>query len=339
MRILFFASGTPDYVGDGLLHGLRSLLGADVVDVPKQVTLYRTCPPQLLARSHGRGFSLYGQLDDLQVDRAGALADLRARRFDAVVFGDIWRQDELFARLAPELPGLARSGVQVAVVDGADSPALYPYAGRWLRRPRGWLLPRAHRRFPYFKREWTPDTLRYRAFGLLPRSLCRGREGWLRLRPIAISIPAERVVGALPTKTRRFPSHIVDQELADRLGDGSTHHVFDREEDYQADLRASTYGITTRRAGWDCLRHYEIAAAGAVPCFRDLDEKPPLGAPHGLHAGNSISYRSADDLLRRLDGLDADELERLQRGALAWVRGQTTIARARAFLGALAGPT
>jgi len=40
-----------------------------------------------------------------------------------------------------------------------------------------------------------------------------------------------------------------------------------------------------KRGGWDCLRHYEIAAAGAVPCVRQLEGKPSSCAPHGLQAG------------------------------------------------------
>jgi len=28
--------------------------------------------------------------------------------------------------------------------------------------------------------------------------------------------------------------------------------------------------------GWDCMRHYEIIKAGAIPYFPDIGEKPPL---------------------------------------------------------------
>ena len=81
----------------------------------------------------------------------------------------------------------------------------------------------------------------------------------------------------MPSRRRRrssSTSHIVDEEVAERMGAASSH-VFEREADYYRDLQASRFGITTKRTGWDCLRHYEIAANGAVPCFRDLDRKPP----------------------------------------------------------------
>jgi hypothetical protein len=72
-----------------------------------------------------------------------------------------------------------------------------------------------------------------------------------------------------------------------------------------------------------------------VPCFRNLDDKPASCAPHGLDDSNCVTYRDADRLLARLDAMDDDEYERLQRGALAWARANTTRERALEFLGAL----
>ena len=40
MKILFFSDPYPNYVPDLLLHGLRSLMGADVIDYPKKECLY-----------------------------------------------------------------------------------------------------------------------------------------------------------------------------------------------------------------------------------------------------------------------------------------------------------
>ena len=101
--------------------------------------------------------------------------------------------------------------------------------------------------------------------------------------------------------------------------------VFEREADYYGDLQTSRFGITTKRAGWDCLRHYEIAANGCVPCFRHLDRKPPRCAPHGLEPGvNCLSYRDADDLMRQVDALATSEYDAAATGALAWARANST---------------
>ena len=51
---------------------------------------------------------------------------------------------------------------------------------------------------------------------------------------------------------------------------------FQREADYMAEYASSFYAVTYRKAGWDCLRHLEILAAGALPYFVDLDLAPEL---------------------------------------------------------------
>ena len=44
-------------------------------------------------------------------------------------------------------------------------------------------------------------------------------------------------------------------------------YVYTQEADYYAQYAESLYAITMPKAGMDCLRHYEILAAGAVPFF------------------------------------------------------------------------
>jgi hypothetical protein len=124
----------------------------------------------------------------------------------------------------------------------------------------------------------------------------------------------------------------VDAEVASRVG-GKAAYAFDSPDEYHADLRASRFGITTKREGWDALRHYEIAANGAVPCFRRLEDKPPRCPPYGLADGtNAISYRDADELVDRVATLSDADYERLQEGALTWARASTTVVRANEFL-------
>ena len=36
------------------------------------------------------------------------------------------------------------------------------------------------------------------------------------------------------------------------------------------------FGVTRKKAGWDCMRHLEIMAAGCIPYFTDLDSLPRL---------------------------------------------------------------
>jgi hypothetical protein len=323
-RVLLINPNHEDYLSDGVFHGLRTLLGADAVDFPKAEYLYDTASAAVLGRVRGGAFTLYGLLPDIPVDRDHLLPRALDGEFDLVIFGDIWRTFGLWSEWAPQLRDAGRA---MAVLDGSDRVEPYPYAGLWWRRRCWWFLPRAHNRAPYFKREQAPLTRWFASYLMLPPRL--GRR--LGLRPIAFSIPAQKIVQAPPQKRKDFPRHIVDRELADRIG-GQSEHLFDSEAEYRADLEGSRFGITTKREGWDALRHYEIAASGAVPCFRGLAEKPATCAPFGLDAGNCISYRDADDLLAKVAALDESAYAAMQAGALEWARTNTTVVRARELL-------
>jgi hypothetical protein len=327
-RVLFLGSGHDDFLADGLFHGLRTLLGGDAVDLPRIDHLYADHPDERRPALHGLGFTLAGLLpDDRGVDRTRALYRAAEGAFDLVVFADIWRN---FGAYVQWMPVLKKAGVAMAVVDTGDRIEPYPYSGLWWRVRHWWLLPRAHNRTHFFKREITPWTAWFRTFLLVPGPLAS--KFVLRdMSEISFSIPAQQIVVSPPAKTKDWPAHVVDFEVAQRLG-AQTAYAFEDAAAYHADLRASRFGVTTKKAGWDALRHYEIAAAGAVPCFRDLDRKPPRCAPHGLDRSNCVIYRDAADLIAQTRALDEASYAALQAGALAWARASTTEARARAFL-------
>ena len=152
------------------------------------------------------------------------------------------------------------------------------------------LLPKPNKNFIYFKREWTPDTKFYRYYKLIPKPFVKVFTRPKNLNKISFSIPEEKIIESLPVKTKLFPKHIVDEEVAAKVEGSFTKYAFENEKDYYADLQASKYGITTKRSGWDCMRHYEIAANGAVICFKDLDKKPETCAPHGLIPGCKLYF-------------------------------------------------
>ena len=313
LRILFLTNDREDYLADGLLHGLRQLPGLEVVDYPRKECMYeggRQCKVAPEFGVRGGGFSLYGVLTEPQggIDRSFIWQRLAAGWFDAVLIGNVWRQwgfllqwRELFA------------AQPLLLLDGDDDQRLYPRSGTRLRQfgigtglTNLLELPSTH----MFKRELTN---RSRKWGLR-----------LNVHPLAFSIPESLISLKLPNKSQLFPSHIVDRDLSTKLG-ASANYVFADEQSYRSDLASSRFGITTRRAGWDCLRHYEIAAAGAVICFRDLAQKPVGCAPHGLIDGlNCISYGSSDDLLKRINALSLQEEVELQSLALAWAQSSST---------------
>jgi len=334
-RVLFLHANGEDYLADSLLHGLRTVLGDGVVDVPRRDVLYDDLPPRRRAALYGRGFTLYARLPDVEVVRDWPLQRTIAGEFDAVVLADVHRNWAPWFQLRPHL---SRLRATVAVVDGGDGVVMYPHGPTWWRQMRPWPLPRAAGRVPFFKRELTPATAWIRYYGLLPPRLALRR--LLRtVSPIAFSIPEEHLAAGDEPRPQLLPRHLVDPDVARLVAGATSGYAFDREADYFADLRASRFGITMKKAGWDTLRHYEIAASGAIPCVRELHAKPPTCAPHGLRDGeNCVAYTDAPGLLRRLEGIEPAEEARLRAGALDWARGNTARARATAVLAALGRP-
>ncbi|NBD18243.1 MAG: glycosyltransferase family 1 protein [Cyanobacteria bacterium] len=326
-NILFITGSEGDFLSDSLLHGFKSLSEKiQVTDYPKKDLIYK----QGLSKKyqiHGGGFTIYGLLNDVSVDRSNIRKKLSKGIFDLIIFADIFRSFGLFLEFLPYL-----SFNNTIIIDGADTPQPYPYAGKFWRYPKWWFLPRAHTDFLYFKREWTPETIRNLHYQLVPQPLVKYFPTPKNFRRISFSIPEEKIIKELPKKIKTFPKHIVDKEVAENIEGSYTGYAFDNETDYYADLQASKFGITTKRSGWDCLRHYEIAANGCVPCFRDLDQKPDTCAPHGLDESNCIIYHNYEELVSKVKAIDEKKYQELQANALSWVKQNTTVARAQEIL-------
>jgi hypothetical protein len=335
-RVLFLHANAEDYLADSLFHGLRGLLGNRVVDVPRRDALYEDFGEDRRQQIYGRGFTLYGRLPEVEVDREWAVRSALDGKFDVVILADIHRNWGAWLQLRPELRRLRATGTTVVAVDGGDSAVMYPFGPTWWRQMRPWPLPRAHGRIHYFKRELQPLTARIRYYGLVPGSLGLRLLGG-SVRPISFSIPEEHLAAGTEPKDQLLATHVVDPEVAAITG-ASTAYAFDSEADYFADLRRSRFGITTKKAGWDCMRHYELAASGCVPCFRDLEAKPDEAGPHGLDETNCVPYTDPGELMERIEAMDPGEYERLRQGALEWAGRNTTTSRARELLAAIGRP-
>ena len=84
--------------------------------------------------------------------------------------------------------------------------------------------------------------------------------------PIQFSIPESKIVSVIPKKQRDFAFLIPAQ----------THtYIYDDELSYQKGYQESFFAITTQKAGWDCMRHYEILANGCIPYFINLENCHP----------------------------------------------------------------
>jgi len=218
-------------------------------------------------------------------------------------------------------------------MDGEDTDMLFPYLGQFLKKSFFWMNVKPHKHFSYFKRELTSNTIRSYYYRLISKPIAQKLKLHRNIKPIAFAIPKEKIVEVIPQKTKLFTEHIVDSEVGQKLIRKSTNYSFTTEADYYADIQNSKFGVTTKRAGWDCLRHYEIAANGAVICFKDLDKKPELCAPHGLVGGyNCISYNNYDDLMNKINALSYDEYFKMLNHSLDWIRQNSTLERVKKLL-------
>jgi hypothetical protein len=338
VRVLFLNDNQPDYLAESLFHGLRSLLGSDCVDVPRYDSMYAPLTDKMRAKLRGHGFTLYGLLADipsLSEERFFWKKDLNS--YDLIVIGNIWTQWQTCWELTQSM-----DVTKIAVLDGSDTTAFFPNASRsWRLKNVPWSYFTPLSRCKYFKRELSGAASAYGLENILPKILHPMVQLRREALPISFSIPQEKVGRVGPDeKSKRFPLHIVDKEIAARSNGAhftkvrSTSYAFSSEESYYNDLRSSFYGITMKRAGWDCLRHYELAANGCVLCFRDLDSKPDDCAPHGLDNSNSISYRNYDELERKIASINEGTYRQLQENSYQWVMRNTTLARAKEFLAA-----
>jgi len=157
--------------------------------------------------------------------------------------------------------------------------------------------------------------------------------------PIGFSMPAEKITRVTAdSKLKLFPDQLIDEEIANNVTDkiynplGSDQRYFETESDYYEDLQLSKYGITGKRGGWECMRHYEMAGNGSVLCFKNLKNKPFTCAPHGLNETNCIDYKDYKDLMQKINSVTTREYEQLLYQTYKWVEENTTTKRVEQVL-------
>lgn len=342
--ILYITAQASDFLADSLLHGLRSLLGANVVDYPRCRLLDASLDDETKRTMHGRGFTLYGRMPDAEgdaVDRDRVWERVAAGEFDLVIFSSIWRQFDQFIKERKVL-----RGCRTVLIDGEDRPMYFPWSGTIARRGFGRLVVAAWaaRGMVRFMRErpesWVSPSFWRKPWTIGSHFICGGAVAAAPPRTIAFSIPQELIVQEVPRKDRVFFDHVVDADTARYIPGSSTAHLYHSESLYFDGLSRSKFAITCKRAGWDCLRHYEIAARGCVPCFRLLGRKPPNCAPHGLQDGvNCLAYSEPLDLFERVAAMTEGQYQALALGAISWAQENTTVRRASEVLSSLGFPS
>ncbi len=86
-----------------------------------------------------------------------------------------------------------------------------------------------------------------------------------KINHIGFSFPKEKVFNGIIDKEYFFAK--MDPR-------NKSTYIYNNENDYYNGYRLSYFGITMKKAGWDCLRHYEIIANRCLPYFLDIDDCP-----------------------------------------------------------------
>ena len=185
MKILFFGwdpsifpvSRTPDYMGDCVYHGLKSVLGKNVHTVYDQFHMYTDIPEGFVNNFHGKGFTLCGNLDPEVrnvIDEKTLEDNLKSKFYDCVIFSRLYRSTMHYEEVCKYY-----DDSEIVVIDGQDDTGIMD----------------KYRKHRYFKRELVEE----------PHDT---------LHPISFSIPQEKLVPAdLTAKKEKTVAQIIPGKL------------------------------------------------------------------------------------------------------------------------------
>ena len=240
MKILCTRSNEheTDHLSDLLIHGFTDL-GHEVVDAPRIWHIYDDgkLGPNGKERNklHGRGFTLTSVIDNDNADRTDIENKIRNQYFDIVVLS---RAD--FKSVYEDLILETYPKSKIIIIDGKDQGDLTHYRNHIHLVDKG----------TYFKRELFFNDA--------------------RVHPISFSFPKQKIIDRTDITKNKIMSGAKPIPGSDQ-----TKYTFDNETDYYRDYAGSYFGETMQKGGWDCQRHYEIMASGAVPIFHGIEQCPP----------------------------------------------------------------
>lgn len=308
MKILFISTQNPAAQGDllelSILHGLRSILGENCIDFPKKKIMYHDFSDSPKDQLHGRGFSLLTTpINDLTKHQR------KIENIDAIIYGCGHIYGEA------RIPEIEKHCNNIWFLDGHD---LYGNAPKKI----------------IFKGEEVIATQFEKCF---KRELVE--VGLNKVYPTGFGIPLKRIQPiSFNLKRQLFQKTAPDDCLFKSVkdfGGGFKHHIFTEEQDYYDDLSKSWFGLTCKKGGWDCLRHYEIIAAGSVVLFKDYNSKPVACSPQKLPCLTYSSPEELENITNRLiiDGRPTFEYRNLLLKQREWLFSMgTTEARALKIL-------
>lgn len=148
-----------------------------------------------------------------------------------------------------------------------------------------------------------------------------------RAIPISFAMPEEKFLadGSCATKERL---------LAELIPGRRETYCFTDETEYYRAYAKSRFGLTMKKAGWDCLRHYEIIGSCCLPLFKGMEACPKsimVEWPWTMQMEANHLYAEADS--GNADGKWATRYAELLARFYGYAQSHlTTAALARRFL-------
>jgi hypothetical protein len=91
------------------------------------------------------------------------------------------------------------------------------------------------------------------------------QQSYKNVLPITFAYPTCKLANSNRSKTQEYATCIPGQPET---------YIFKSEKQYYEDYQKSYYGVTMKKAGWDCMRHYEILGNYCMPYFIGLEDCP-----------------------------------------------------------------
>jgi hypothetical protein len=237
------ADMVSDYQADMVFHGLVKRLGKDVhtfFDMWWHQKKIKEDRPNLFSKIWGKGFTMYGLLDEQDytvLDRNEHVGE-----YDAVVVPihhTMTRQDGHLKSIIDFFVDRGYGRNRIIVVDGWD---------------RDYICEDAANKCTYYKREMldSQEEIANPISFAFPEEKIRELDDSNRSVPFAPLVPVNQSID---------PSYM-------------STYIYEEEESYYDMYQTAYFSYTSKKGGWDTLRHYEIIANGSIPFFVDIENCP-----------------------------------------------------------------
>ena len=248
-----------DYLDITIMNGFRQLENITIIDFPRINILYNDFSEIKKEDLHGRGFSIIScKVNDIDNKMRINIFD---KQYDAIIIGD------------KHIYGEYINDNEIKLLKSICNNNLWFLDGNDL------MLPDERIEYQNILKKYKP---------------CFKREiisPEIDIYPIGFGIDSRLIMNIELNKNQLYQKTAPGYALFQSISYNS--YIFNDENEYYKDMQNSWFGLTCKKGGWDCMRHYEILAAGSLLLFRDYDKKPYYCSPINMPC---FSYSSLEEL-------------------------------------------